>query len=238
MSEDIVTKEEHGQTVDEHPAFGMVNLSRVQTNGMFLAGSSILHGNVISLEIKDAQRIHSYGGRSWWFGRKSLIKIYLSPTQFSELLTSMNVGDGVPCTITRFNGEGRPAITFLPTPVTEAIKHMEGKLKGVLGKARMLVKTVQKVCAETAGIKKADKETLRSLTIDLENEVGSNIPFAATCFAETMEETVKEAKGAVEEFVQSRIVSAGLEAIAQKNAPIQITHIQDNVTIDVEVDHV
>jgi hypothetical protein len=236
-AEEVVTRNDNGDMVDEHPAFGMVSLSRISSTGMLLAGSSVKHGNYIRLEIKEAQRNHAFGGRTWWYGKKSLIQIYISSTQFSEMIMNANVGDGVPCTINRFNGEGRPDIKSMETPVTEAIRAMEKRLRDVMGKARAMVQKVKTVCAETPGIKKADKEELRTLSIHLENEIGSSLPFAAVCFAETMEETVKDAKGAVEAFVTHQLLSAGMTAMLERGeSPVQISHIQDVVVIDVEVE--
>lgn len=238
MIEDIeITRNEKGdQIVDTHPAFGLISLTRTTSNGAFLAGSSVQHGQFLALDIREAERHHSYGGKTNWFSKKSLIRIYISPDQLSNMLMNVSASEGVPCTIVRFNGEGRPGIKAMDTPVTEAINHMSKKLKGILGQARGLVKKVQNVCATTPGIKKADKDELKSLTTILENEITSNIPFAAECFAETMEETVHEAKSAVEAFIHNSLLEAGMSKMLERGeSPIQIDHLQDEIVVDVEV---
>lgn len=82
-----------------HPAYGCVSLSRITCSPpQQLFGSHAKHSHFISLKIKRAER-QSNGDFDFIFGRNELIEIYLSGTQLGDLLTSMNVGERIPCTI-------------------------------------------------------------------------------------------------------------------------------------------
>ena len=197
-----------------HPAFGMIGLSAISHGGggAYLHGSSIRHNNYLELTIKEGEHSESLG-RTWYSGKRGLIKVKISGNQLADLLTSMNHGDGVPCTISYFNGEYRPQIGNLDTPQTEMTDYVQRLIDKALGDAQVLVSKAQEMCKNTAGIKKADKEALLGIICQLEHAVTSNMPYVAKCMDEKMEHTVTEAKGAVEAFVNNKIASLGLQAL-------------------------
>src|SRR6185312_8767541 len=93
--------------VEEHESYGVVGFNRVTGNPGSLFGSSINHSNFIRLRISRAARewhLSTY----WYRDREQLIELDLSAAQFADLITSMNVGVGVPCTL-RYVGTDRMA---------------------------------------------------------------------------------------------------------------------------------
>lgn len=222
-------KKEHkgDEVLETHPAFGMIGMSMVSHGGggAVLHGSSIRHSNYIELTIKEGER-REHLGRSWYSGRRGLISIKISGTQLADMLTTMNHGDGVPCTISYYNGEYRPRIEAIETPQSLMTEYVKQTLNAALKDAKELVAQAEKICKETAGIKKADKEALLSLVTKLNHAVNSNLPYAAKCMDEKMEHSVTEAKGAVESFVTSKITSLGLQALVERGefCPPQIEH--------------
>ena len=107
----MVTKSPDGY--ESHPAWGMVEFSRVEHGGPCrLFGSSLTnHGTTIILRVWEASRKHDCG-QDWYHGsiRKELIAVEMSAAQFAGLLTTMNVGNGVPCTIRHVQGVQRPEV--------------------------------------------------------------------------------------------------------------------------------
>lgn len=92
-----------------HPSFGLVGFSRASVCGMRshrMFGSAIgKHFNIVHLEIRRAEQ-HHHLSRDRFHGREELIRVELSEAQFASLLTNMNSGSGVPCTILYVRGEG------------------------------------------------------------------------------------------------------------------------------------
>ena len=88
---------------EKHPSFGMVGFSRISCGNQRLFGSSIEHDTMIALRVHTAYRTESFGYEHV-YADEDIVEVMLSPAQFSELLTTMNIGDGVPCTI-RFDKE-------------------------------------------------------------------------------------------------------------------------------------
>ena len=149
-----------------------------------------------------------------------LIEIRMSSGQFAEMITSMNIGNGVCCTIERL---GINKIN--PLPEQESRKEFvhrkfEDRMKMFANKIRQQ----QKEAKELVKKKSLSKEDMRQLQSHLEwltMEVESNIPFFAKCFQETMDEVVFEAKTEVENAIQHKINTLGLSALHEQNKLIE-----------------
>ncbi len=65
-------------------------------------GSSIMHNNVIRLSTERE------GNEDWFLAgtdiNDMIVEVEMSYTQFAEAITSLNIGDGIPVTITKVNG--------------------------------------------------------------------------------------------------------------------------------------
>lgn len=140
----------------------------------------------------------------------------MSTGQFSELITSMNQGDGVPCTIEYGNGR-----KMQPLPVSEKrkefvhrkfedrMKEFSGSLKERQEKARNIINKDK--------LSKDDKKDLNRLIDSINQEINSNIPFFAKCFQETVDEVVFEAKLETDNAIQNKINTLGLQALYNEN---------------------
>ena len=149
-----------------------------------------------------------------------IVKIRMTSGQFAELITSMNYGSGVCCTIER---QGATKIDDLPIQESrkefvhrkfeERMKVFADEIRDKQIKAKELVKK-----------KTLSKEDMRQLQIHLEwltGEVERNIPFLAKCFQDNMDEVVLEAKTEVENAIQHKINVLGLAALHEQNKLIE-----------------
>lgn len=96
------TVEEQGTSMERetltHPAFGLIGFSRVSGGENTLFGSSIKHNDRIIMRLKHAKQdrhLHD----DWYHGRGLITEVEMSYSQFAECISSLNVGEGVPCTI-------------------------------------------------------------------------------------------------------------------------------------------
>ena len=92
------------RTAENHPSFVTVQFSRLSGSKRFF-GSSVTSHSWIRLQIRPATLYHYLGEDSIYATNRSLVEVDLSPAQFAELLTTMNVGSGVPGTLIRFDGK-------------------------------------------------------------------------------------------------------------------------------------
>jgi len=231
-----VTHDEHGHHKESkkytHPAYGVVGLSRITScPSVQLFGSNVNHSSLIKLEIKTAER-SSEGNYEFIFGKKTLTEVWISGTQLGDLLSSMNCGDGVPCTIRkRETNWDIPLIKNDETPVTESRKAMQDRINTVTAAARDMVIKSQELLKQKT-INKTDIKELDGYLFRIKQELDSNLGFVAKCFDEKIEKTISHAKGEVDAFVNTVIASAGLEAIAEGRFNSELPFIEKVITIE------
>ena len=221
-----------GQIEYSHPAYGTIGMSRITCQPpQQLFGSSVKHGNFIALRISQAVR-STEGNYDHISTGKELIEVYLSGTQLGDLLTSMNVGEGVPCTINHINRESIPGIEDENTPITESREAFTKRITAMCEKSVQLLARVQGVCDTPKAISKADMKEIKGYAYSIQQDLTSNLPWMATCFDEKIEKTVQHAKGEVESFVSNIIARAGIKSIQDSKGvvefPYQLTHKKDD----------
>jgi hypothetical protein len=199
-----------------HPSFGQISFSRTNSNGTNFYGSELSQDHYITLEINNSEIERELTQDRYFPTGVSLIKVRMSSSQFAELLTSMNYGAGIPCTIERLAGkkvdelpEQESRKEFVHRKFEDRMKMFANKIRENQLKAKELVKK-----------KTLSKQDIHDLTHQLEwltQEVSGNIPFFAKCFQETMDEVVNEAKMEVENAIQHKINVLGLNVLHEQN---------------------
>jgi len=200
---------------EQHESFGMIGAYRIQGGDGKLFGSSIKHFNGIRIVVKRAEKTRSLN-EDRFFGKEQLVELELSPSQFTQFITTMNVGDGVPCTLRRVNGK---IMEECPEVNDRKLfeKEFKEKLKGVTHKMDEIIKDVEEIF-EKKTINKGDRaEVIDKLGL-LMQEIRLNLPFVQSQFNEAMEKTVNEAKGEVESFIAQRMNSLAQSVIGEKGA--------------------
>lgn len=197
--------------VSKHPSFGIIRASRMSTSPKPLFGSSIKAGNVISLTISKC--VHERDlNHDWFHDDGTIIEVVMSQNQFSDLITSLNYGSGVPCTIAWKDGEciqSAPYISKIQVFQTE----FENKLHNLSVDLKQLVSGSIEMLKNKDSIGKKDRAEIVSQIESLIREVEKNLPYVSGQFIEQMDKTVTEAKAEVESFINHKIQTAGLESL-------------------------
>jgi len=220
------------QEPESHESYGMVGFSRVSTTPPInLFGSSIKHGNLITLKISTARKYREYQ-KDRYMANESVVEVEMSATQFAEAITSFNVGQGVPCTLRYVNGdkwdkekrgyrEPCPEINFRKQATNELKKEMSD----LSTRLDELKKDSEEILTRKEPIKAADRKKLLDDLRMLEQEIRSNIPFVHECFNKSVDKTVTEAKGEIEATFQTVRERLGDAAIAGK---IEVPMLESN----------
>jgi len=199
-----------------HPSFGQISFSRISTTGERFYGSELTQDHYIEMVVKHSEITRELTN-DHYFGRGApVIKLRLSTGQFSELITSMNMGDGVPCTLEMIEGR---VIEKLPKAENRK-EFVHRKFEDRMSEFAKSLKEEQLKAKEIVKKKVLSKEDIRQLTIHLDyltTEISSNIPFFAKCFQETMDKVVFEAKLEVENAIQHKINVLGLDELHKQN---------------------
>lgn len=197
---------------ESHESFGLLSLTRrsVGPHGTNLFGSSIRHNHVFVVSIHEAEKRRNHS-EDRFFQDRELIEVEVSPAQLTEFITSPGVHPGVPCTIRRFNGESRNDCPEVDN--REKIKkEFKGQIDKTLERANNLIVKIQEMATKST-VKKSDLKEVQQLATNIQTEILSNVPFVLDMFNESMEDTIKEAKGEVEAFFGSKVAQYGGEAL-------------------------
>jgi len=198
-----------------HPAFGQILFSRITGTEDFY-GSELTQDNYIQMEIH-ASEVERDLSQDWYYTVGiPIIRLRMSAGQFSEMITSMNHGTGVCCTLEYIQGKKVQKLDkqesrkeFVHRRFEERMKEFAHTLREKQTEAKEIVKK-----------KTLTKDDVHKLMLHLDwltAEIASNIPFFAKCFQETMDEVVFEAKLEVENAIQHKINVLGLEKLHEQN---------------------
>jgi len=212
----------HGPCNDEeietHPAYGQVGISRVTGHAKLYGSALDHHQSFIRLGIRHSERHHSLY-RDWHFGKDTIVEVELSHAQFAEMITTPNVGTGVPCTIVFHTTKPGPGMvpSIADSMQTEAEKVVEGFKEGQAEIVERLKKQVTEGYAllDKKAINKGDRDALREILDFVIREVESNRPFAVSQFQEAAEKVVTQGKAEIEAFTTMAVQSLGLKKLSE-----------------------
>lgn len=199
---------------ETHPSFANVSFTRFQTSGFHsFFGSNLKNSNGVSLKITkcDWVRDESSGQDFYFPNGLPYIEVWLTESQFAQLLTTMNRGEGVPCTLKYRNGE-----EILPPPYVsraqESLKEFKIRTDRVMAHSRRLCGAVSEYAKERK-LNKAQWDNLEELVKALERELGSSMRFSFQIFNEMTDKTLNEAKAMIDGYISENLKKLGIDAL-------------------------
>jgi len=199
---------------EQHESYGLAGFARIShSEATPLFGSSIKHRDTILLRLHTA-----YRKRDAWHERhyadKEIIEVEMSMSQFADLITSLNQGEGVPVTIRRLHGKGTgecPYINRNETHIDEFKELNDNVNANVLN----LIKKLKTTFATKKTFTKADRDECLSDLTKIYNDLAPNATYKLKVFQEQMEQTVTEAKGEIEAFFENKMLSIAQQTLVQ-----------------------
>jgi len=203
-----------------HESYALVQFVRCSGNPKLYGSALDYHNDYIKLAIKrSVWRRSDTGDRFDGPTDGDLIEVGMSMSQYAELLTSNNIGLGVPCTIQRLNRKGvEPPPSDIPSEGDNIKAEFKERIKGM---ADSLVKK-QKAFAEIMAKKnltKADREAAAKTLDQAVQELTSNAPFFLEMFQEATEKVVHTAKAEVAAFMAVASQDRGVALPSGGGAP-------------------
>ncbi len=190
----------------EHPAFGQIGASRVQ-GARTLYGTDFVHHAFVRVHISTSQLTRTLN-RDWHFAPNEIISVDLSEAQWATFVSSLNVGQGVPCTISHRDGTVVPGIEL----ATRRDEQFKSEVRDVLTKARA---EIEAAIAEVnaAVIPKTKRESILRRLAKAAQHIASNLPFVTDQFDKHVETTVEHAKIEVNAYLIHAVTTAGLDTL-------------------------
>lgn len=196
----------NGNDMFTHPAFGFIRVSRVQGGDPNLFMSNVKHDGKVNIVIGTAKMERSYHHDKHYAG-KEMIQIEMSTVQFADMMAGMNTGSGVPCTLRRIRDEAGKYISVpgidMENTVSRYSKEVKQRFADTGRDLKDLAKTVREAL-EAAKVSKTKQADILGPIEKLATEIGSNMPFMAEMFRESVEELVQEAKAVVETYATEK----------------------------------
>lgn len=202
---------------ETHPAFGQISASRISRGGKvsLYGAASSHHPTSISITICRSQRNHDLS-RDWFLGREKIIEVEMTSLQFADMLTHMNMGSGVPCTIRHIQREQVP---YIPedddTEVGRIREGFEKDMRKIVSEERVTKarEELSKILEKKA-IGKSDRKQIAWIIDKLFQDLGSNVPFVLNQFCEAAEKVQSEVKKELASFVSMAVEKAGIKALS------------------------
>jgi len=198
-----------------HPSQVQISFSRINSNkAIAFYGSDIKCSSWIQLRIKTSRKRRDLSN-DWFFADQTILELRLSPNQFSELLTTMNCGEGVPATLTFHNNEIVPQ-GEIEDPIEENKQEIFEKEIDLVGKETL--EAIKDLETTISGLKltKKEKEIVSSKFTLLRNRIVSHLPFLLSQAKEQVAHTVAAGKAVIDNFYTGIITRLGLKALQEK----------------------
>lgn len=199
-----------------HPSYGQVSFSRISTGGkVAFYGSDLSVDHYIELRIATSELIRSLTNDRYR-NIERIVELRMTPNQFSELITSMNMGTGVPCTLEFVNGKQVNKLGLVESRKDYTHRQFQNRMQQFAAKLSENRSIAKKLIAKKT-LSKEDQKALEWQIDWIVQETSQNIPFFAECFQEQMDKVVLEAKTEVEAAILHKITTLGLEALHNQN---------------------
>ena len=219
IEEPVVTKEDgkHWDETERHPAFGVIGASRVSSTGHNLFQSDFQHRGFVVIKVMGAE-LHRGLSRDWVFARDTIVEVAVSEAQWATFVSTLNVGDGVPCTITARQGVG----------LVPGLPHRDEKDKF----APELQKTLEEAASHLKELEKLPMSAKAHAQVEKAiKAITDSAPWVAKVFGEHVEEKLEKAKSEIGAWVTSTIQRAGLAALGSE-APVAFLEAPTEKTED------
>lgn len=201
---------------DTHESYGIARFSRISGGGQNFFGTIIKPQHYIDFEVFHARKeICNISGDERFYEEnrgKPIISIKMTSSQFAELITTMNVGSGIPVTIKRIDGVRVGECPDQESPMKITIDKAK---EGVAETEAELSVDIDEIIAEISNNKLGQKKT-EGLIKKLERvreRLASNASFYQEMMIETGEKQMALIKSEVDNTVTSIVNRLGLKSL-------------------------
>jgi hypothetical protein len=209
-----VKQSDHGETIESHRSYGMVGISRYTcTPAQNFFGSSILHHSGVTIRIHRCDKHRSLNSDRY-HASQQLIEVSLTEAQLGALLSHMNMGDGVPCTI---ESVGYEAMPFCPEKNER--QEIEAEFKQDMRELGTMCDQLRSTLAEMLKAKSVTKFQVKEVLAEVDRvqaKIQNTMPFIAGQFNEALDGMVNEAKADLVAFTGQIVNKFGVEGLRER----------------------
>lgn len=190
------------QQTEIHPSYGAISIGRVSSSEAHaMYGSSVKHRETIRLTLHHGERKRMLSG-DWYSAGATIAEVEMTQNQWAELVSSVGMGSGVPCTIKWLNGPVEPC------PFVDKKEQFQEEFNDEVQKAMTAAtEAIEEInrLMDQKTVKKSDLRAMQDQFTQIRNTLNSNLAFLSKQFATQMEKTAVEVKGEIEGWQLARM---------------------------------
>lgn len=204
-----------------HPTYGMIGALRwTSGRGVRLFGSKLPgHTAGVTIRIHAAAVSFEHGHEqvsAAAAGGRLLAEVTLSPVQWAEFITSMNVGDGVPCTVNFVAGDATGHRGAVPVQDSEP-ERVRGEYAHLLRERANAIASSRKHLAEklrgrVSGVLAKEVDDVLAAA---EQDLRTNAPWYVQQFTEATDRVASSVKAEVDAFLTGVAVRLGVKSLRE-----------------------
>lgn len=214
--------EDDGWT-ETHPAYAAVEVSRSTGWRGWMFGSRLpRHDQAVTFRLRAAERRFQYHEDGHCAVGNILVEFTMTSAQFVEIMANMNLGGGVPVTLTRVptglgTSEQVPGIEFEDHDGTEASEALKNVKVASAEAGRVLSEALHdvEVALSEAGVPKKHHKAILAPIAKAQLRVGSNLPFVLDQVQEAAQRVVHSARAEVDAVVSTVVRGLGLQKLSE-----------------------
>jgi hypothetical protein len=229
---DYIISEDALGTSYKHPSFGMLSFNRTHGGHSNLFGSSIQHNDTIHMVLREGVVTRGLND-DWYVGEDEILEVEMSQSQFAELITSMNVGTGTPCTIKYLRGKGRINEADFINKRQQITNEFKECMNERMSDAKEFYDEVKELFTTKKSIGKCDREMILRRLANVTQGMESSSKFIFDQFQNQIDKTITEAKGEIEAFAQNKINAIAQQALVEQKEdilklenPVDVNHME------------
>lgn len=156
-----------------------------------------------------------------YYAKEPLIEVDMSVHQFAQVITTLNVGHGIPVTLNRLGKEG---VEECPEVNERELftEEFEEDIKQTVKAVNTLAKRADEILSNKA-IKVSERSELRKIISSIQRDINSNMPSANKMFQESMDRSVTASKLEIESFWCNMVTQLGVKELGEKYTPPKLT---------------
>jgi hypothetical protein len=229
---DYIISEDALGTSYKHPSFGMLSFNRTHGGHSNLFGSSIQHNDTIHMVLREGVVTRGLND-DWYVGEDEILEVEMSQSQFAELITSMNVGTGTPCTIKYLRGKGRINEADFINKRQQITNEFKECMNERMSDAKEFYDEVKELFITKKSIGKGDREMILRRLANVTQGMESSSKFIFDQFQNQIDKTITEAKEEIEAFAQNKINAIAQQALVEQKEdivklenPVDVNHME------------
>lgn len=211
----------------DHPSYGMISFTRLGggSSGPLFGSELDRHHSVIRLTVREGHSQHDLGHDFYSAaGGKEIVRVDFSAAQFVALITTMNIGDGVPGTLrSRIDVKG-PIED--PPDIGSELDRAQQYTDDSMANTRERAERAQELCREIFSNKRRGKHKPTpeqgheafELLHKLSQEITDNMAFYVRQMTEAVDKKVVHAKAEIDASVTLMLQRLGLQKLDELKA--------------------